>query len=498
MAKKPSISTVASGYQGTATINNNFQNLRNAFDNTLSLDGSTPNAMLSELDMNSRRILNLVAPSSSTEPVRKYEFDNVLNDVESIVKGLDLDGTASYTSQGTNAVPRLIYSKLSDTFSVKDFGAVGNGVADDSAEFNSARDAGAALNKVITVPAGTYLNSKPSSVANKNILWDYIDGGDADNVLTPSGDRGGLFSDYDCKATRIMIGQFTESQPSISVGSFRDVLFLSAVDSDTTNYTAMGQTVTHALRSVVQGAHNGADYQAQYKDLVGGYFSASGNIQWSARGVSAVTADAYQFGIGIASNEFAVNNPSAANGSLAQSISMAAVQAIVRSRYADEDSTHTSRGVYISNHGLRITNGLEILSDTSGGFSSHYRNAINMVSATVTENAIKMPQSAANNVGTIIEYDPNDYTIFNRSQNWYGFAIGGAFNFAVTPKGISIGTVAPTVNTRMFIEGSTTALSHLQLYPGTTPSAPTNGEMWFDGTNVKIVVGGVVKTFTLT
>lgn len=59
MAKKPSITTVSSGYQSTTTINDNFQNLRNGFDNTLSLDGSSPNAMQADLDMNSNDILNV-------------------------------------------------------------------------------------------------------------------------------------------------------------------------------------------------------------------------------------------------------------------------------------------------------------------------------------------------------------------------------------------------------------------------------------------------------
>ncbi len=58
MAKKPTIINVASGYQSTTTINNNFENTRNAFDNTLSLDGSVPNAMLADLDLNSNDILN--------------------------------------------------------------------------------------------------------------------------------------------------------------------------------------------------------------------------------------------------------------------------------------------------------------------------------------------------------------------------------------------------------------------------------------------------------
>lgn len=58
MAKKPTISTVTTGYQATDTINDNFTNVRNQFDNTLSLDGSTPNAMNADLDMNGNDILN--------------------------------------------------------------------------------------------------------------------------------------------------------------------------------------------------------------------------------------------------------------------------------------------------------------------------------------------------------------------------------------------------------------------------------------------------------
>lgn len=58
MAKKPSITNIATGYQATDTINDNFVNVRDAFDNTLSRDGSTPNAMGADLDLDSHDILN--------------------------------------------------------------------------------------------------------------------------------------------------------------------------------------------------------------------------------------------------------------------------------------------------------------------------------------------------------------------------------------------------------------------------------------------------------
>lgn len=58
MSKKPSINNIASGYASNTQLNENFQALRDAFDNTLSLDGSTPNSMNADLDLNGKKILN--------------------------------------------------------------------------------------------------------------------------------------------------------------------------------------------------------------------------------------------------------------------------------------------------------------------------------------------------------------------------------------------------------------------------------------------------------
>jgi len=58
VSKQPTISTIASGFYSTSALNVNFENLRDQFDNTLSLDGSTPNAMLADLDLNSNDLMN--------------------------------------------------------------------------------------------------------------------------------------------------------------------------------------------------------------------------------------------------------------------------------------------------------------------------------------------------------------------------------------------------------------------------------------------------------
>ena len=59
MTKKPDITTIQSGYYSTQMLNQNFQNLRDAFDNTMSLDGSLPNSLTADLDMNGQDLLNV-------------------------------------------------------------------------------------------------------------------------------------------------------------------------------------------------------------------------------------------------------------------------------------------------------------------------------------------------------------------------------------------------------------------------------------------------------
>ena len=59
MAKKPTLTTVASGYQSTTTLNANLNAINNALDNTVSLDGSVPNTMTADFDLNSNDLLNV-------------------------------------------------------------------------------------------------------------------------------------------------------------------------------------------------------------------------------------------------------------------------------------------------------------------------------------------------------------------------------------------------------------------------------------------------------
>ena len=67
----------------TAAINNNFRAIQNAVENTLSRDGTTPNFMDSNLDLNNHKIINVKDPEASTDVITKGWFDRFVDDASS-------------------------------------------------------------------------------------------------------------------------------------------------------------------------------------------------------------------------------------------------------------------------------------------------------------------------------------------------------------------------------------------------------------------------------
>lgn len=65
---KVSVSTIVTSYASIDVLNANFAALVAALDNTLSRDGTSPNAMNAPLDMNNKSIINLPDGVGSTEP----------------------------------------------------------------------------------------------------------------------------------------------------------------------------------------------------------------------------------------------------------------------------------------------------------------------------------------------------------------------------------------------------------------------------------------------
>jgi len=67
---------------------------------------------------------------------------------------------------------------------------------------------------------------------------------------------------------------------------------------------------------------------------------------------------------------------------------------------------------------------------------------------------------------------------------------------ATVAGGIGVGAAVAST-TFAAIAAATTAKSAINLASGTAPTSPNNGDIWFDGTDLKMRIGGVTKTFTL-
>jgi hypothetical protein len=105
--------------------------------------------------------------------------------------GSDLIG---FTQDGTGAVTRTVQSKLSDTVSVKDFGAVGDGVANDTAAVAAAISYIESTGNPVYVPPGTYLTDPFQTDSQTYTLQAFFFGDEyADTIIRRRGTGAGAF-----------------------------------------------------------------------------------------------------------------------------------------------------------------------------------------------------------------------------------------------------------------------------------------------------------------
>ena len=106
----------------------------------------------------------------NTEVLTNSSVTTLSSIINHVYKGYLGSSTNIVTGNGVN-VTRTLQAKFDDVASVKDFGAVGDGVTDDTAAIQAAIDAVfAASSGIVTIPAGTYIVSSPLTLKSGVIL----------------------------------------------------------------------------------------------------------------------------------------------------------------------------------------------------------------------------------------------------------------------------------------------------------------------------------------
>jgi hypothetical protein len=133
------------------------------------LNGTSPGRLYVNSDY-SIRVQNRNGSTLYSAPVTTERYGNI------IISSADV----TFLQAGTGAVTRTAQAKMRETVSVLDFGAVGDGVTDDTAAIQTALNSGA---KSILVPAGTFLLTAPLDIPSGVRVY----GEGRDSVLTMTG-----------------------------------------------------------------------------------------------------------------------------------------------------------------------------------------------------------------------------------------------------------------------------------------------------------------------
>ncbi len=78
MPKRPTITTATTGHYSTEALNTIFAAIEEAFDNTISRDGSSPNTMLGDIDFNGNDVLNVGRLDVATLVVNNVDLETYI------------------------------------------------------------------------------------------------------------------------------------------------------------------------------------------------------------------------------------------------------------------------------------------------------------------------------------------------------------------------------------------------------------------------------------
>lgn len=190
MAKKPDIKTVNSGFTSRETINENFESLRDAFENTLSRGGETPNAMDADVDMNSNDLLNVKNMTVDKITLRGQDLASLLNldgdgneQVTINTQAYNCDGaTSNFTLPEEPVSENNVMVFLDGVYQQKDaFSLSGSTLIMSEIPVNgSVLEASVVTPVVLNTADSANVTHTPTSTGTQENLDDYLDGLETD------------------------------------------------------------------------------------------------------------------------------------------------------------------------------------------------------------------------------------------------------------------------------------------------------------------------------
>lgn len=281
-----------------STINSNNASIETALENTLSRDGTTPNTMSADLDMNSNQILNLPAATTDTEPVRKAEFDDAISEITSDGIALPSSGIVVYDMDTPTTVARTIAVADGSGLSITNAnGVAGNPTLDfdsDTITFANAIDALVPLTPAADKVA-YYTGAATAALTDlTSFARTLIDDANSSAARTTLGVAIGTdVQAYDAELAAIA---------GLTSAADKLPYFTGSGTAATTDFTSFGRSVVDdanaAAARTTLGVVIGTDVQAYDAELaaLAGTTSAADKVPYYTGAGTASTADFTSFG----------------------------------------------------------------------------------------------------------------------------------------------------------------------------------------------------------
>lgn len=226
-------------------INDNNATLEAAFDNTLSRDGTSPNQMGADLDMNSNKLLNLPAPISNFEPIRLVDAQTLGTGGTITVNPLPAGGTTGQTlTKNSNSNFDTSWQTIG---TVIPGGAINQVLSKNSSTNFDLKWQNAVTSVGVTTPSDlTVTNSPVTTSGNIGLNW----------ANTPTG-TGSIVRQTSPTIITPQIAQITNSGNTLTLPTANDTLVGRNTADVLTNKSISTDQLTGTLQAVNAPAYAG-------------------------------------------------------------------------------------------------------------------------------------------------------------------------------------------------------------------------------------------------